>query len=247
VAAYVAQSNEYFQSTDLARRVRIWHETIAPKLEAIEKRGDFDVHDYGTKIISKFGSYNDEQASKVKKLTYNFKELVIGKTPEEASRVFLSTLMLANTYNIDLTAVKSSPNELMPMDNIELTLLSRTRHFQQLQEYQAPSQENFGQALPAASTTSGRIRKQKEVEHDPTYVTNKGNSNKFNQVNSSPVLDLISEEDDDLFVPVLNGSVSRQNREAQGSSQEDVSEDFEFLVPPSKPTSRKPCKRKMNF
>ena len=44
VADYVTQSQDYIQSTDLAKRVRIWHESLAPKLEAVEKRGDFDIH-----------------------------------------------------------------------------------------------------------------------------------------------------------------------------------------------------------
>ena len=48
VAAYVAQSQDYIQSTDLAKRVRIWHETLGPKLELVEQRGGFDIHEYGT-------------------------------------------------------------------------------------------------------------------------------------------------------------------------------------------------------
>ena len=47
VAAYVAQSQDYIQSTDLAKRVRIWHETLGPKLELVEQRGGFDIHEYG--------------------------------------------------------------------------------------------------------------------------------------------------------------------------------------------------------
>ena len=54
VAAYVAQSQDYIQSTDLAKRVRIWHEMLAPKLELVEQRGGFDIHEYGTKVLSKF-------------------------------------------------------------------------------------------------------------------------------------------------------------------------------------------------
>merc|ERR1712008_282509 len=51
---YVAQSQDYIQSTDLAKRVRIWHETLGPKLELVEQRGGFDIHEYGTKVLSKF-------------------------------------------------------------------------------------------------------------------------------------------------------------------------------------------------
>jgi hypothetical protein len=67
VAAYVAQSQDYVASTDLARRVRVWHETIAPKLEEVERRGDFDVHDYGTKILSRFNQVPVQQTFWAKK------------------------------------------------------------------------------------------------------------------------------------------------------------------------------------
>ena len=133
VAAYVQQSQQYIESTDLAKRVRIWHESIAPKLEAVERRGDFDVHAYGTKIMDHFDQNNGGNPAKSAKTTYNFKELVVGKEKEEVARYFLSTLMLANTYNIELKNVVENKNvKLLPMDNIEITLLSTVRHHQQL-------------------------------------------------------------------------------------------------------------------
>ncbi len=85
VAAYVAQSQDYIESTDLAKRVRRWHESIAHKLEDVERRGDFDVHDYGTKILDQFGGIGDSPPTN-KKSSYNFRELVVGKSKEEASR-----------------------------------------------------------------------------------------------------------------------------------------------------------------
>jgi hypothetical protein len=44
VAAYVQQSQQYIESTDLAKKVSKWHEDIRPKLEKVEKRGNFDIH-----------------------------------------------------------------------------------------------------------------------------------------------------------------------------------------------------------
>lgn len=46
-------------------------------------------------------------------------------------------LVQANTHNIELS--ESCPGDLA-MDCVELTLLSRVRHHEELQEYNAPSQ-----------------------------------------------------------------------------------------------------------
>ena len=45
---------EYIESTDLAKKVSRWHESIGPRLERVERRAAFDVHEYGTSILSKF-------------------------------------------------------------------------------------------------------------------------------------------------------------------------------------------------
>ena len=237
VAAYVAQSKEYFESTDLAMRVRSWHERIAPKLEAIEKRGDFDIHNYGTNIIRQFGA-GDEGAAKARKTSYNFKELVVGKPREEACRVFLSMLMLANTNNIDVKPIKSDPNERMPMDNVELTLLSRNRHQDRLADFQAPSQRSPAAASPASSLKS---RKKRDDRVD----------SRNGDLSLSPTLDPIREEDDDPAVAngaaaAVNGSALAEDRVEPESSREG-SEDFEFRAPIANPTSKKSCKRKMKF
>ena len=55
VADYVARSHDYIESTDLAKRVAKWHESIGPRLEDVEKRGNFDIHSYGTKILDSLG------------------------------------------------------------------------------------------------------------------------------------------------------------------------------------------------
>ena len=95
VSEYVAQSQDYIQSTELAKRVRIWHENLGPKLEEVEKRGDFDIHAYGTQILDKFPEGN-------RKTTIKFQDVISASSPEEVSRLFLSSLMLANTQNLEI-------------------------------------------------------------------------------------------------------------------------------------------------
>jgi len=150
VAEYVQQSQEYLESTDLARRVSRWHESVRPRLEAVERRRAFDVHGYGSKIISHFPSGE-------RKTTLAFRDAVDGQDREEVCRYFLSTLMLANQYNVELTpqeeSTRSPPKKTgkrssnatvgksglqahsLPMDDFHMTLLSTRRHHEEVMEY----------------------------------------------------------------------------------------------------------------
>ena len=56
VADYVEKSQDYIKSTDLAKRVAKWHDSIGPRLEEVEKRGNFDIHNYGSKILGSFAN-----------------------------------------------------------------------------------------------------------------------------------------------------------------------------------------------
>ena len=122
VAAYVAQSQDYIESTDLAKRVAKWHDSIGPRLDAVEKRGNFDIHQYGSKILNYF-------PDGLAKTTIKFTDIARGKEREEVSRYFLSSLMLANTYNIEIGNSISDP---LAMDQVEMTLLSTKRHHENM-------------------------------------------------------------------------------------------------------------------
>ena len=52
---------EYIESTDLAKKVSRWHESIGPRLERVERRAAFDVHEYGTHILAKFPGQPQQQ------------------------------------------------------------------------------------------------------------------------------------------------------------------------------------------
>ena len=73
VAAYVAQSHDYIESTDLAKRVTKWHESIGPKLERLrnERSSTFMSTDQGFCLIFRttIGKrrYNSPTLSKDKK------------------------------------------------------------------------------------------------------------------------------------------------------------------------------------
>ena len=55
---------EYIESTDLAKKVSRWHESIGPRLERVERRAAFDVHEYGTSILSNFPESETTQVTK---------------------------------------------------------------------------------------------------------------------------------------------------------------------------------------
>ncbi|XP_060068289.1 condensin-2 complex subunit H2-like [Ylistrum balloti] len=126
VEQYMASAQEYAQITELSQRVAEWEDKVIPKLEEEETHEPFDINKYGTKVLDNLT--NDKIVP--------FKCVAAGKPSFEICRLFLSTLMLANTENVRIVQ-KGSLEE--GIDKFELKLLSTTRMFEQLEEYQAPS------------------------------------------------------------------------------------------------------------
>jgi len=174
VAQFVQQSQEYLHSSELTKRVAHWHEMIGPRLEAVERRKAHDVHAYGSVVLDHLEALRPRDP-------IHFNEIFRGYSKAEVPRYFLSTLMLCNTMNVRVSLEPGTHPEL-GMDNVMLSLLSTTRHHQQLEDFQAASQG--GENLPAvvenqhsqsmerifALPKGKRARKKKalhEVEEDP--------------------------------------------------------------------------------
>lgn len=126
VDQYLASAQEYAQITELSQRVSDWEDKVLPKLEEEDKRPPFDINIYGSFILDNLE----------KKKTVPFKQIVKHKPTFEICRIFLASLMLANTSNIKIYQ-KGDFQE--GVDKYELELLTKVRHFEQLEEYQAPS------------------------------------------------------------------------------------------------------------
>lgn len=77
------------EQLEMRKRVQEWHTNLRPILEDEEKRIEYDVHEYGSNILSCFEFIGE------KKL---FRELVGGLDKEEVSRYFLSLLMMVLTF-----------------------------------------------------------------------------------------------------------------------------------------------------
>jgi hypothetical protein len=105
---------------------------IAPRLELVEQRSEFDVHAYGTQILDSFGREPGTVRS--------FDQLMVGRPKEEVARYFLSTLMLANCMNLEIMTEEGEDSSLA-MDNVRLRFLSEKRHHEELEEFQAASQQ----------------------------------------------------------------------------------------------------------
>ncbi|BES90894.1 Protein of unknown function (DUF1032) [Nesidiocoris tenuis] len=111
-------------SVEITKRVDQWHQKIRPILEEAETRSAYDSHEYGTRILKSLA---------VKK-GVGFVPFgdVIGHQPcrGEVCRYFLSTLMLANTNNVEIM----TDGEEAEADCMKIQLLSSTRHHEQMDE-----------------------------------------------------------------------------------------------------------------
>ena len=78
VEQFMTKSQEYMRSSELAQKVAKWHDMIGPRLESLEKRKAFDIHAYGSRVISK--------CEENRKPDLPFNDIVSGQKPEEISR-----------------------------------------------------------------------------------------------------------------------------------------------------------------
>ncbi|XP_050534799.1 condensin-2 complex subunit H2 isoform X2 [Daktulosphaira vitifoliae] len=109
------------EQLEMRKRVQAWHDNLRPILEDEERRTAFDIHDYGTKVLNCFNTKGEKKS---------FEQLVSGQKQGEVARFFLSSLMLANTYNLCITKPTDDPLTVGIM-NIEL--LKKERHHEELQ------------------------------------------------------------------------------------------------------------------
>ena len=78
VEEFALRSQEYMRSSELSKKVAKWHEMIGPRLESLEKRKPFDVHAYGSSVISKCEQHQETEVS--------FLDVIRGEKKEEVSR-----------------------------------------------------------------------------------------------------------------------------------------------------------------
>jgi len=157
VAEFIQKSNEFLKSSELTRRVAKWHEMIGPRLDLVERRKAFDVHLYGSGVLNTFKRGDSS--------LIDFGDVVRGHKGEEVARYFLSTLMLANTENVEIRC-KPGTDPQLGMDNVQLKFLSANRHHEELAEFQAASQsESVDNIVPSPQPSTSS--KAAAVEEGP--------------------------------------------------------------------------------
>ncbi|XP_055616088.1 uncharacterized protein LOC129762124 [Toxorhynchites rutilus septentrionalis] len=163
-------SAKYIQSVteakELIEKVNNWHRKLKPILIQSEKRNHFDIHAYGTEIIDSFGMTTTTEGSLLSAPVISFAQIMGNKQQDYTARYFLSMLMLANTNNVQILARNQDSNQLSETNDIELRLLSRKRHHQEM--------ESMGEKIPCDNTLPGdggktksvRAKKRKRLEED---------------------------------------------------------------------------------
>lgn len=160
-------SEKYLQSVteakELIEKVNNWHRKLKPILALSEKRNHFDIHAYGTEIINSFGPEVAEEPSSPQLI--NFAQVMEQKQEDFTARYFLSMLMLANTNNVEIVARNQDPSRLTQKEDIELRLLSRKRHHQEM--------ESMGERIPCDNTQldegkpgRGKKRKRRQIAEE---------------------------------------------------------------------------------
>ncbi|XP_055551691.1 uncharacterized protein LOC129734019 [Wyeomyia smithii] len=147
----VLNSEKYIQSVteakELIEKVNNWHRKLKPILIQSEQRNHFDIHAYGSEIIESFVQV--EANNSVSNIS--FAQIMDNKQQDYTARYFLSMLMLANTNNVQILTRNQHPNRLTNKEDIELRLLSRQRHHQEM--------ESMGERIPCDNTLSGKVAK----------------------------------------------------------------------------------------
>lgn len=123
-----SHDNTSFQEDTQSRRptideqgVRNWRQFIQGKLAAEEEQKPFDVHSYGSDIINAFHHVGE---------TLPFEAIVGGMDVREIGRYFVSSLMLANTTNLNIED-SGKPNTLR-------MTLQKTERFHDMEDILVP-------------------------------------------------------------------------------------------------------------
>ncbi|XP_071955868.1 condensin-2 complex subunit H2-like [Antedon mediterranea] len=131
VETYLVGAQKFAQLTELSKRVSEWEDKIMPVLQNEEQFGYFDIHEYGTRVI-------DKLANKSENLNpITFKDIVSENTSVDVGRLFLASLQLANSGNVNISC--ETTEGVAVVDTMRLKLLQQERHHEQLVMYRAPS------------------------------------------------------------------------------------------------------------
>lgn len=147
------EENRNEDMRDMIERVSKWHKMLQPVLQYSEKRNNFDIHALGTDIIDLFPEEKSDHD-----ITFN--SILQNRDPSYRARYFLSLLLLTNTKNVKINVDHPELNgkRVCPTDELKIKLLSRTRHYDEVDRIH----EHFEEPRNEAGT---RAEKRKSMDY----------------------------------------------------------------------------------
>ena len=118
-------AHTHAQSSALSTRVEEWRRYVSPILETEAKECVFDIRESSLSLVSRMKSHSD--------VTIGWSQLTNGMRANEKACQFLTSLVLANNYNIKLETGES--------DDVTISLLNDRFAFEDVAHFLAPSLE----------------------------------------------------------------------------------------------------------
>ncbi|KAK0158483.1 hypothetical protein PV328_009480 [Microctonus aethiopoides] len=101
---------EFDNRNERQEETKKWYETVEA-LKAAERRATFHVHQYEKRILSTLKTEPSHQM--------NFQSITAQQEPDDIARLFVASLHLANTYNVQINVVQSNEKS-----HVNLSLLN---------------------------------------------------------------------------------------------------------------------------
>lgn len=125
----VEQAHQRYQEQvtemqSLVEKVNRWHTHLKPILKEAHEKGHFEIHQYGTRVLESFQTDD---------IDVSFADVMQNKPEDSIARYFLSTLMLVNTGNVELTAMNTNPKRVSEPEELKLKLKTRVRQHESLE------------------------------------------------------------------------------------------------------------------
>ena len=134
IKAFAKGAEKYATETNLTKRVGDWQSKLAPILEEEEQRPEFNIHDYGDRVIEIMEEEiesNDHSDDPKKANVVSFRDITRNCKNYEVCRLFLASLNLTSAGNVAFVSNSS-------MDSLDVKLLD-TQVERPMETYMAPS------------------------------------------------------------------------------------------------------------
>ena len=119
-------AHTHAQSSALSTRVEEWRRYVSPILETEARESVFDIRESSLSLVSRMKSHPNS--------TLVWSQLTKDMRPNQVACQFLTSLVLANNYNIKLDTDDG--------DHVTLSLLNDRFAFEDVAHFLAPSLEN---------------------------------------------------------------------------------------------------------